>query len=226
MITPAACFNRRPRLSGTSFAPEIARFVVRATAVSILCLFSVSGCATKREPLVVAYGRLVRETNEGSLGIARYEVSSIQRGTLRTNTLYVLFQKRSQTNVAPDHAILVLCETLLRDTWRAVGQDFRRGILPDTPANRKAVAATSVARLLDNPKKRWLPRSQAEGLIRDHLKSEFLDLSRLQMRLRRDHFGWSAAITYPDEYGSIGPGRASYAKVTDDGIVLYWIRGL
>ena len=139
--------------------------------------------------------------------------------------IYVAFPRKVQIDPVPERAILVLSPLCRPESWYPVGEDCRRGILPDTPANRESVAATPGDRLLDNPRDRWLPKDRVQGIIREYLRSQGRDLEHLQVHLRRGQFGWHGTVTF-DPPGWFTVGGESYIAVTDAGEVLYWRLGL
>ena len=190
-------------------------------------LLLAGGCATQNHRAVVAYGELVSQHEEGDLRVTRYRVSTVERGTLPMMQIYVVFPSRLQTYPVAERAILVLSPICMpAATWYPVGEDCRRGILPDTPANRQFVAATPDERLLDNPKDLWLPRHRAEESIREYLRSQGCDLERLRVHLQRGQFGWLGSLTFDAPGGSFTVGGESHIRVTDAGEILYWHMGL
>src|ERR1017187_3749196 len=192
-----------------------------------LAVMFASGCGTTRQDQgVVGCGSLERHHTEADMGVARFRVTTLLRGTLQAKAIDVVYRAKTQDTALPERALLVLTDPILPDTWHAVGQDFRRGILSDTPAHREEIASVSIARLIDNPRSQWLPEQQAKLIIKDYLRTSGYDLEHLQMRLRRDHFGWNGTLAFPDEEGRISIGGESYIGVTDRGEILYHDLGM
>ncbi len=162
------------------------------------------------------------------LRAARFEVSGIQRGTLPTNVVEVVFWKKTQHGELPHEAILLLSRPIAVSPpiWHVVGGDASRGILPDTSAARLRVAALTDARILDSPKEDWLCRARAQEIVRDYLRSNGVDLARLKLDLKRDEFGWVGSVGFPDQQGRVPYGGESYIGIRDSGDVLYWVSGL
>lgn len=203
-------------------------FVNISTFMSVVALTICVGCATRSPPLVVAYGRLMSQYDDFELRAARFEVSGVQRGTLPTNVVEVVFWKKTQRGELPHEAILLLSRPIAVSPpiWHAVGGDASRGILPDTSAARLRVAALTDARILDSPKEEWLSRAWAEEIVRDYLRSNGVDLARLKLDLTRDEFGWLGSVSFPDERGLVPFGGESYIHIRDSGHIVAWMGGL
>ena len=230
-----ASTNYRPASPPPAGQPGgLARWVAGVVAslktiplVSCLVLGMGLGCATKPSPLVVAYGHLLSQSSDSQLSQARYGVSTVQRGTLPTNEVEVLFWGKSQTGDLPQQAILLLSRPLCVSPpiWYAVGEDAGRGILSDTPAARRRVESLPNARILDSPRLEWLPRAKAELKAREFLVKEGFDPANLRLDLRRAQFGWKAWLTIVVNGEYLVGGHGSLG-IRDSGDVLYWIPGL
>ena len=196
--------------------------------LSVVALLMTVGCATGSPPLIVGYGRLVNQHEDFGLSVARYEISGLGRGILPTNVVDVVFWRKTQTGELPHEAILLLSRPIAVSPpiWHAVGGDATRGILPDTQRDRVRVASLADARVLDSPDTEWLPRPKAERIVRDYLRTEGLDLTRLRLKLRRGEFGWDASVSFPDQHGRVAPGGESYVAIQDCGDILHWTKGL
>ncbi len=196
----------------------------------MLCaaLMMSTGCATKPPPLVVARGQLINHHDDFELRVARYRLSEIQRGSLASNVVEVVFWQKTQTAELPEQAILLLSRPLAISPpiWHAVGGDASRGILPDTPANRHQIASLANTRILDSPRGERLPRPKAEQIVRDYLRTQSIDVARARLELSRGEFGWKAYIVWPDEQGQVACGGWSLLGIRDTGDILYWNKGL
>jgi len=201
---------------------------IAGTFISLIALTLTVGCATNSPPLVVAYGRFVSQHDDIELRVARYEVSEIQRGHLPTNVVEVVFWRKTQTRELPREAVLLLSRPLALSPpiWHAVGEDASRGILPDTSDVRSGIVSLADARILDSPRKLWLPQTEAEKIIGGYLQAEGIDISRVRLNLRRGEFGWRASVHVPDPQGREMIGDESYVGVRDNGDILYWTKGL
>lgn len=198
-----------------------------STFILAVALAMAAGCATKTSPVVVAYGRLMSQHDDIELRVARYGILEVQRGHLPTNTVEVVFWKKTQSGELPHEAILLLSRPVVVSPpiWHAVGGDASRGILPDTSVTRSHIASLADARILDSPKADRLPRSRAEQIVRDYLRTGGVDLAHMKLELRRVEFGWTASVSFPDEQGRVPIGGESYVGIRDCGDVLYWTKG-
>ena len=206
------------------------KFTAVAKAIVILPLFVqllAAGCRRDEPRLIVALGRLESWRDEGSLSILRYRVDKLERGTVATNLLTVLGCSTTVTGSPPERAILVLSRPSMPGAWYAVGDDFRRGVVPDTPENRTLIVNASNALLLDNPRPRRLPKERAEALILRRCNSESqLGPRPDRIKLTRVEFGWRACLTFANAVGEVAIGSELFVRITDDGEIISWHRGL
>lgn len=193
----------------------------------LFVLLFAGGCLKVERRLIVALGRLESWRDEGSLSILRYRVDTLERGTIATNRVTVLGCSATVSGSPPERAILVLSRPSMPGTWYAVGDDFRRGVVPDTPENRTLIVNASDALLLDNPRPRQLPKERAEAIILRRYNSESqLGPRPDRIKLTRVEFGWRAYLTFANAVGEVAIGSDLFVRITDDGEIISWHRGM
>lgn len=206
------------------------KFTAVAQATVFLLSFVLllaAGCRRVEQRPIVALGRLESWRDEGSLSILRYRVDKAERGTLGTNLLTVVGCSKTLAGPPPERAILVLSRPAMPGAWYAVGDDFRRGALPDTPENRTLIVNAPDALLLENPGPRRLPKERAEAIILRRLNSESHRGPRPdRIQLTRVELGWRAYLTFVNARGEVAMGDDLVVRITDDGEIISWNRGM
>jgi hypothetical protein len=208
---------------------KVVAFARLVACIPFLLLILAAGCATKPPSLVIAYGRWMNQHDEGSMRLARYEISGVCRGHLPTNIIFVVFYSSTQTGELPKDAILLLRTKPspgIPDVWYSIGMRASHGILQDTPANRQMVASTAAARLLRHPKGEWLPKRKAEQLVRRFLTKQGAYDANTTLELKRDAFGWSAFVLCKTEDGEYLVGGHGFVGIDDTGDIIHLDKGL
>jgi hypothetical protein len=108
-------------------------------------------------------------------------------------------------------------------SYYPLGGDAYRGILPDTPENRKRIARLSVKELAENPRDKWLAKEQAVAIANKHLESEFEKERRRGCTLEIEEpkrslggYGWFMSFKVHEPDGGVAIGHWGGISVGDD----------
>ena len=222
---------------------EVIKLFKISTTLLTLIMLTISGCAAffkapdKITPNVhIAFAHLIKtesfnEFNE-MVG-AKYQLDSIYKGKfLKNDYAYVVIKKETIPEEGlPEQAILVLhyfSELMSYDDAVRASDDLQRvyvplengaqkGILPDTPENRKKLKSLSLKYLSSKPKKGRITMEQAIEKAQKVCEEE----DTCECEAERYPYGWEVYCKYKNVFSS-GP----IIYIGDDGKIKKVFPGL
>lgn len=193
----------RSRTQRTSELGRRGIVAMRRSICWLLCFVFAPGLSAavprdySQHDIVVATGRWEGHPARGGYGAARYRIDGVIRGSLTNHTVVILYHASTVDRSLPKKAILLLTPQALGD-FSVLALDAAVGVLPDTAANRERITRQSDAELIDSPEERWLPKDEAESLLRKEASRRGIDISRSTCIIRRTHYGWRMYVSWRD----------------------------
>jgi len=192
---------------------------MKLTLILVAAVVSV-GCVASRGPSAPCLSVALATYVDGSCP-ASYEVTETLSGSFPAKSVTVMYSKNSlPPGGLATNAILILQSPTRKepppDEWyMALGCDAYRGILPDTPGNRRWIKSIRPADLAVNIPARQLPRHEALRIAQEEAHALFELPEDAKCSAVRSKYGYGWFVLF--EWGNGEPDSQLTLIIGDDG---------
>ena len=172
--------------------------------------------------IVIAIGIPTWRDAMSEVDSALFKVEEVLRGSIRTNQISVGWYTSGIGRISlPERAILVLTSTDSETEFDAIGRNPSKGIIPDTPENRRRVLTASADDLTPVPAGHWLTAKEAVSVVQAYLMPNYPHLTNATWRaVRKGYTGWNIGASCG------GWSCSSIYVVGDDGTIKFVARSM